>query len=153
MARRLEERSDALRRALALWRGPPLGDLAFEHFAQAEIARLEELRLAALEQRIDADLASGRHAEVVGEIEALVGRHPLRERLRAHLMLALYRSGRQAEALEAYRSGRLELSEQLGLEPTEELRGSSRRSSGTTRRSTWRPRPPTHVRVHRIARS
>ena len=111
-----------LRQALALWRGPALADLAYEPFAQAEIARLEELRLAALEQRIDADLATGRHAELVGELEALVAEHPLRERLRCQLMLALYRSARQAEALDAYREARRELSEELGLEPSEELK-------------------------------
>ena len=82
-----------LREALALWRGPALGDLAYEPFAQPEIARLEELRLVALEQRIEADLACGRHRELIGELEALVFEHPLRERLRCHLMVALYRSG------------------------------------------------------------
>ena len=111
-----------VRGALALWRGPPLGDFAYEPFARGQIARLEELRWAALEQRIDADLASGRHAELVGELEALVAEHPLRERLRCQLMLALYRSARQAEALDAYRAARTELSEELGLEPSEELK-------------------------------
>jgi DNA-binding SARP family transcriptional activator len=111
-----------LREALALWRGPALADLAYEGFAQPEITRLEEMRLAVLEQRIDADLALGRHAELAGELEALVARHPLRERLRYQLMLALYRSARQAEALEAYRVGRHELSEELGLEPSEQLK-------------------------------
>ncbi len=114
--------ADTLRRALALWRGPALADLAYESFAQPEIARLEELRWAALEQRIDADLAAGRHAELVGELGALVAEHPLRERLRAQLMLALYRSGRQAEALSAYRQAQRELSDELGLEPSEELK-------------------------------
>ena len=108
--------------ALALWRGPALADLAYEGFAQPEIARLEEMRLAVLAQRIDADLALGRHAALVGELEALVARHPLQERLRCQLMLALYRSARQAEALEAYRVARRELSEQLGLEPSEQLK-------------------------------
>jgi DNA-binding SARP family transcriptional activator len=111
-----------LREALALWRGPALADLAYEPFAQPEIARLEELRMAVLEQRIDADLAVGRHAELVGELEAMIARHPLRERLRGQLMLALYRSARQAEALDAYRGARRELSEELGLEPSEQLR-------------------------------
>jgi DNA-binding SARP family transcriptional activator len=114
--------ADTLRRALALWRGPALADLAYESFAQPEIARLEELRWAALEQRIDADLAAGRQAELVGELGALVAEHPLRERLRGQLMVALYRSGRQAEALSAYRQAQRELSEQLGLEPSEELK-------------------------------
>jgi DNA-binding SARP family transcriptional activator len=111
-----------LREALGLWRGPPLADLAYEPFAQPEIARLEELRMAVLEQRIDADLASGRHAQLVGELESLVARHPLREGLRAQLMLALYRSARQAEALEAYQAARRELDEELGLEPSERLK-------------------------------
>ena len=114
--------AEKLRQALALCRGPPLADLAYEPFAQTEIARLEELRLAALDQRIDADLAAGRHAELVGELEALVVQHPLRERLRCQLMLALYRSARQAEALDVYRAARRELSEDLGLEPSEELK-------------------------------
>jgi DNA-binding SARP family transcriptional activator len=111
-----------LRAALELWRGEPLVDLAYEQFAQAEIARLEEMRLAALEQRLEADLALGRHGELVGELETLVASHPVRERFRHQLMLALYRSDRQAEALEAYRRARDELSEQLGLEPSGALR-------------------------------
>ena len=111
-----------LTEALALWRGPVLADLAYEGFAQAEIARLEEMRLVLLEQRIDADLARGRHAELVSELEALIARHPLRERLRFQLMLALYRSERQAEALDAYRAARRELTEELGLEPGERLK-------------------------------
>ena len=110
-----------LGKALALWRGPPLADFTYEPFAQAEIARLEELRLAALEERIDADLVLGRHADVVGELEALIDRYPLRERLREQLMLALYRSGRQAEALAAYREARRTLVEELGIEPRREL--------------------------------
>ena len=114
--------ADKLREALALWRGPPLADLAYEPFAQTPIARLEELRLVAVEQRADADLETGRHAELVGELEALVAEHPLRERLRCQLMLALYRSGRQAEALEAYRQARRTLADELGLEPSEELK-------------------------------
>src|SRR5215207_4488664 len=114
--------ADRLSEALGLWRGPALADLAYEGFAQPEIARLEEMRLAVLAQRIDADLALGRHAELVGELEALVARHPLQERLRCQLMLALYRSARQAEALEAYRSARRKLSEELGLEPSEQLK-------------------------------
>ena len=111
-----------LQEALALWRGPPLADLAYESFAQADVARLEELRWAALEQRIDADLATGRHAEIVGELESLIAQNPLKERLRGQLMLALYRSGRQAEALEAYRHAQRELAEELGLEPSADLR-------------------------------
>ena len=101
---------------------PPLADFAYEAFAQAEIARLEELRLAALEERIEAELALGRDAELVGELETLVAEHPLRERLRGQLMLALYRSGRQAEALAVYRDGRRLLDDELGLEPSESLK-------------------------------
>ena len=110
-----------LRAALELWRGPALADMAYEPFAQAEIGRLEELRWAATEQRIDADLACARHEALVGELQSLVAEHPLRERLRCQLMLALYRSGRQADALSAYRTAQRELSEGLGLKPGEEL--------------------------------
>ncbi len=113
--------------ALGLWRGTALADLAEEPFARAEIARLEEQRLAALEDRIDADLALGRHASVVAELEGLVHTHPYRERLRGQLMLALYRSGRQADALDAYRDGRSALAEQLGLEPGHDLKDLERR--------------------------
>jgi len=95
-----------LRDALGLWRGPPLADLVYESFAQSEIARLEESRLAVLEERIDVELALGEHARLVGELEALVREHPLRERVVGQLMLALYRSGRQADALETYRNAR-----------------------------------------------
>ncbi len=110
-----------LSEALALWRGPPLADLAYEPFAQAPIARLGELRLAALEQRIEAELATGRHAELTGELDALVREHPLRERLRGQLMLALYRSGRQAEALDLFRHAREDLVDELGIEPNPAL--------------------------------
>jgi class 3 adenylate cyclase/DNA-binding SARP family transcriptional activator len=106
-----------LKEALALWRGPALAEFAFEPFAQAEIARLEELRIATVEERIEADLATGRHAEVVGELRSVIPEHPYRERLRAQLVLALYRSGRQAEALESYREARDTLVEELGIEP------------------------------------
>jgi DNA-binding SARP family transcriptional activator len=117
------EAADLLREALALWRGAPLADLAYEDFAQAEIARLDELRASALEQRIDVDIALGRHRELAGELEGLVAAQPLRERLRRQLMLVLYRSGRQAEALEAYQDARRALVEELGIEPSRELRG------------------------------
>src|ERR687887_2553119 len=110
------------REALALWRGQPLAEFAYQRFAQAEIARLEELRLECLERRIEEDLEQGRHAALVGELERLVREHPLRERLRAQLMLALYRSGRQAEALEAYQDARRALTEELGIQPSHELR-------------------------------
>ena len=111
-----------LEEALALWRGRPLADLAYEPFAQREIARLDELRVATLELLIEAKLALGRHAEVVGLLEALIGEHPYRERLRAQLMLALYRSDRQADALQAYQEARSRSSEELGIEPGERLR-------------------------------
>jgi DNA-binding SARP family transcriptional activator len=111
-----------LEEALALWRGEPLGGLAYEPFAQREIARLEELRIAARELLVEARLALGRHAELVGELERLVAEHPYRERLRAQLMLALYRSERQADALQAYQNARMTLVEQLGIEPGERLR-------------------------------
>jgi DNA-binding SARP family transcriptional activator len=112
----------ALREALALWRGPALADFLYEPFAQTEIARLEELRTVTLEDRIEADLALGRHAELVSELEALVQAQPLRERPRAQLMLALYRSGRQADALAVYRAARETLVEELGIDPGHELR-------------------------------
>ncbi len=115
-------RAAALREALALWHGAPLADFAYETFAQTEIARLDELRLTALEQRLDAELALGRHDAVLGEIEALVRRHPSRERLRELQMLALYRAGRQRDALRAYQEARLELLEEYGLEPGDGLR-------------------------------
>jgi DNA-binding SARP family transcriptional activator len=107
----------ALREALALWRGPALADFAYEAFAEPAIARLEELRLAALEQRVEADLALGLHGQLVGELKELVAAHPLRERLRGQLMLALYRDGRQAEALDVYRRTRDTFVEELGIEP------------------------------------
>jgi DNA-binding SARP family transcriptional activator len=107
-----------LRDALSLWRGMPLADVAYEPFADREIHRLQELRLAALEERIEADLALGRTADLVGELERLIAEHPLRERLRRQLMLALYRSGRQAEALDAYQHARRALVAELGIEPT-----------------------------------
>jgi DNA-binding SARP family transcriptional activator/tetratricopeptide (TPR) repeat protein len=109
--------SAILREALALWRGPPLADFAYDSFAQAEIARLEERRLVTLEERIEADLALGLHADLVAELEALIARHPLRERLRGQLMVALYRSGRQGEALQVYHEARRALVEELGIEP------------------------------------
>ncbi len=111
-----------LREALALRRGPVLADVALLGPARGQVTRLEELHLAALEDRIDADLRLGRHGALVGELGALVAAHPLRERLRAQLMLALYRCGRQAEALEAYQAARRLLSEELGIDPSPELR-------------------------------
>jgi DNA-binding SARP family transcriptional activator len=111
-------RARLLRDALDLWRGEPLAELAYEPFAQTEIARLEELKLSLQEEYAEAELALGRHAEIVGELESLVRTHPLRERLRGQLMLALYRSGRQADALEVYRAGRAALVDELGIEPS-----------------------------------
>jgi DNA-binding SARP family transcriptional activator len=112
-----EPAAERLREALGLWRGPPLAELADVGFARAELVRLGELRDVAHEDRIDADLALGRHAELVAELEALVARHPLRERLRGQLMTSLYRAGRQADALEAYRAARQTLRDELGIEP------------------------------------
>jgi len=113
--------ADRLRAALALWRGEPLADFRYDSFAQEEIRRLEELRLAALEERIEAELALGRHEDVLSELESLARANPLRERLQGQLMLALYRCGRQAEALEAHRAARRRLVAELGLEPSPEL--------------------------------
>ena len=108
--------------ALSLWRGPALADFAFERFAQGEIARFEEERLACLEERIDDDLLAGRHAGIVGELDTLVAQYPLRERARRQQMIALYRSGRQAAALEAFHAARATLVDELGIEPSRELR-------------------------------
>src|SRR5256886_520908 len=117
-----EERIESLRAALALWRGPPLADLAFEPFVLLEAPHLEDLRISAREELIEARLALGHEVELIPELEALVAEHPFNERLRGQLMLALYRAGRQAEALELYREGRGLLVEQLGLEPSTPLR-------------------------------
>jgi len=110
-----------LREALALWRGPALADFAYDDFARQAIERLGQLRLTGIERRIDLELALGHHDDLVPELETLVHTYPLRERLRGHLMVALYRSGRQAEALDAYQDARAVLREQLGLEPSREL--------------------------------
>ena len=116
------EAAETLDEALALWRGPALADLLYEPFAAEEAARLEERRLLALEQRIDADLATGRGRELVPELEALVQDHPLRERLLAQLMLALYRAGRHGDALAVLQAARQRLAGELGLEPGPQLR-------------------------------
>jgi YVTN family beta-propeller protein len=116
-----EQARATLKEALALSRGEPLADFAYDSFAQSEIRRLDELRLGAVEERIDADLALGREDAVTAELQGLVAEHPLRERLRAQLMLALYRSGRKAEALRVYDEARRALAEELGLEPSESL--------------------------------
>src|SRR4029453_559567 len=107
--------------ALALWRGAPLADVGAAPFAAAAAQRLEDLRLAALEKRIEAELQMGRHRELVPELEALTGAHPFRETFHGQLMLALYRSGRQADALAAYRRTRTQLTEELGIEPGQQL--------------------------------
>lgn len=112
---------EALRRALGLWRGLALAEFAAEPFAASEGARLEELRLLVLEERVEADLALGRHADLIGELELLVEQHPFRERFCLQLMLALYRSGREAEALGAYRDRRTHLVGELGIEPSRKL--------------------------------
>jgi YVTN family beta-propeller protein len=116
------EAASILTDALDLWRGPALADFAYESFAQAEIRRLEELRLKAIEDRIEAELSSGDPAGVVPELEALTARYPTRERLRSQLMLALYRCGRQDDALRVYQDARRSLHDELGLEPTPALR-------------------------------
>ncbi|MBW3663736.1 MAG: AAA family ATPase [Actinobacteria bacterium] len=116
------ERAEQLSAALDLWRGPALADFTYEPFAQTPIAALDELRVTALETRIGADLELDRHVEVVAELEELVAAHPLREDLRAHLMVALYRCGRQAEALDGYRTARRQLVDELGMEPGTRLR-------------------------------
>jgi DNA-binding SARP family transcriptional activator len=121
-AERVAEAAEKLREALALWRGPPLAEFAYDSFAQIEIRKLDDLRLSALEERIDADLKLGRERDVIHELEAHVAANPLRERLRAQLMLALYRSGRQAEALDVYQRARQTLLGELGIEPGSALR-------------------------------
>jgi hypothetical protein len=120
-AGRPDDAAERLREALALWRGPALADATDLRFAQAAIARLDEIRLAALELRIEADLARGQDRQLVGELEALVAEQPLRERFREYLMTALYRAGRQAEALKAYREARRALVDELGIEPCHAL--------------------------------
>src|SRR5215510_14833733 len=121
-AGRYAEAAETLRRALDLWRGPVLADLADYAFTRPEAARLEDLRLAALEARIDADLALGRRDTLTSELQQLVADQPLRERLHGQLMVALYRCGRQADALAAYRRVRELLADELGIDPAEPLR-------------------------------
>jgi len=142
-----EVATTALSEALALWRGPPLADVLYEDFAQGEIRRLEALRRLALETRIDAELLLGRHRELISELQCLLAEHPTCERITAQLMLALYRSDRQAAALEVYDRTRLELSAQFGLQPgptlkalqadilshTPSLKESARTRTGSTR--------------------
>ena len=126
-AGRPEQAAAGFRSALELWRGPALTEFGAEPFAAPEAARLEELRISALEGRLEADFQLGRHNEVAAELEALVGRYPLREGLRGQHMLALYRSGRQAEALAAYQDARRVLADELGIEPSQALRDLERR--------------------------
>jgi DNA-binding SARP family transcriptional activator len=140
----------ALEVALSLWRGVPLGELSSEPFARQEVARLEDRRVAALEQVIEAKLALGGHDEVVGPLESLISEYPYRERPRAQLMLALYRSDRQADALHAYQNARKTLVEELGIEPGRRCAICTRRSSARTRGSTSplpRKRPSGHRRA------
>src|SRR4029077_6039294 len=116
-----EAASRLLEEALAFWRGPTLAGLALESFGRDEVAQLDELRLTVFMDRIDCDLAQGRHEQVLGELHVLVREHPLRERLRAQQMLALYRADRQADALDAYQHARHDLMDELGIEPSESL--------------------------------
>jgi YVTN family beta-propeller protein len=145
-----ERAADTIRRALELWRGLPLSDLGYELFTQAEIARLEELRVGAVEERIEAELALGRDAELVPELESLVRAEPLRERPRAQLMLALYRAGRPADALEVYREARRVLVEELGLEPGRALQQLERAILTQDEALDAPPRPPA-PRAPRVA--
>ena len=141
------ERAEVLRGALELWRGAPLGEFRFEAWAETEIARLEDLRLATIEDRLEAELESDRDAELVGELQALLAEHPLRERLRGHLMLALYRSGRQAEALEVYQDARRALVDELGIEPSptlQQLNGAILRQEASLERPGAAPPPQDH---------
>jgi DNA-binding SARP family transcriptional activator len=121
VAGRPEEAAATLDRALALWRGPPLAELELDASADAALGRLGELRLSALEDSFEARLLIGLHTELAAELDEFVREHPLRERARAQLMVSLYRSGRQSEALHAYRDVRLLLAEELGLDPGPEL--------------------------------
>ena len=137
-----EDAAEILRRAAELWRGPALADVPDVPFVRAEAARLEELRLAATEDRVDAELALGRHDALVPDLERLVARHPVRERCRAQLMVALYRCGRQADALATYRTGRAVLREELGLDPGPRLRGLERAVLRQDPELDWTPPVP-----------
>jgi len=138
-AGRAEAAAGILRAALGLWRGPALSDVADLAFAQADAGRLEEARLAALESRIDADLACGWHASLVAELDGLAGAHPLRERFTGQRILALYRCGRQAEALTAYATLRGRLAEELGIDPTPDLQRLHERILRQDPELDWRP--------------
>ena len=139
---RAQEASAAFAEALALWRGPALAEIAEGGLLVAEALRLDEMRLHALERRIEADLACARDAELVGELRSLVAEHPLREPLRAHLALALYRSGRHVEALDVLREARRSLADELGLDPGPRLQELERAILVTTPRSQRRPGGP-----------
>jgi DNA-binding SARP family transcriptional activator len=148
-----EDAARTFREALGLWHGAPFAGVADEGFAQPEITRLEDLRLTCLAERVDADLACGRHEELTGELYALVHRHPLRERFRRQLMLALYRAGRQAEALAAYRDAHRALADGLGIEPSPELRALEAAilrqqvpAAPVRRHVDWSPQQPTFWR-------
>lgn len=135
----LDDAVSTLNRGLALWRGDVLADLTEFPSFRPEIARLEEMRLVALEQRIDADLALGRHTEVLGELAALTAEHPLRERFWGQLVVALYRSGRQTDALAAYQTLRSTLVEQIGIDPSPELRALEQEVLNQADELSWRP--------------
>jgi YVTN family beta-propeller protein len=139
-----ERASALLREALSLSRGRPLADFAFDSFAAEEIRRLGELQLGAVIEWVDAELALGRHDDLIGELEALVAEHPLQERLRGQLMIALYRSGRQAEALQVYQDARRTLVEELGIEPGDALRRLEQSILAHDPAIELRTRPPTH---------
>ena len=147
------EAADVLRDALALWRGPALSDFVYDDFAEADRVRLDELRLAATEDRVDADLALGHHDAVIPDIEALVSESPLRERFWGQLMLALYRAGRQADALRAFQRVKERLADDLGLDPGPALRELERQildhdASLAAPTTASRPRPPALTNVH-----
>jgi DNA-binding SARP family transcriptional activator len=127
--------------ALDLWRGPALAEFEYQAFAQSAISRLEELRLAAVEERIEAELALGRHADLVGELESMVEKHPLRERARGQLMVALYRCGRQAEALGSYQQARRKLVDELGIDPSPALQALHKQVLNQDAGLDWSPRP------------
>ena len=159
-AGRLQGAVVLLREALALWRGPPLADVASDLEVGGELAALAELAVTAQEERIELELALGQDARLIGELQALIAAEPLRERPRGQLMVALYRAGRQADALEVYREWRRRLAEELGLEPGPELRELERRIWPTTRRSARsaslrvrRPRNPGPAAARRARRS
>jgi predicted ATPase/DNA-binding SARP family transcriptional activator/class 3 adenylate cyclase len=137
--------AQVLDEALARWRGHAFAEFAFDEFAQAEAARLEELRRVALNERVEANLRLGRHAELIGELEAIVAADPLRDQSRGQLMLALYRSGRQAEALRAYQDLRRDLGAELGIEPSPALRELEAAIVRQEPWLDWTPRPPSHL--------